>query len=429
LKLLCLSNGHGEDAIAVRILQQLQQHPRCPEIGALPMVGEGQAYSQLSDVSIVGPVQSMPSGGFVYMDSKQFWRDIRSGLLKLTWQQFRAMRRWVRPDGVVLAVGDILPLLFAWLSGVPYVFVGTAKSEYYLRDESGWLQRKQWGSDRLAKWTGSVYLPWERFLMKRRRCRGVFPRDGLTTEILQKHGVPALNLGNPMMDNLQPTQLLPKTAEEIEEIEKQRSLTLALLPGSRPAEAQNNWNTILQAVTCLQSAWDERPILFVAPIAPGVSSDGFREILDNFGWTETPEAKIPSPLEPKTKWVYTQQKATLVLTPDAYQECLWLADIAIAMAGTATEQFVGLGKPAITIPGKGPQFTPAFAEAQKRLLGESLFFIEQPSQVVSLVVELLQDPDWLQAIADNGRRRMGTPGASDRIASYLMEHLVVAPTT
>jgi len=39
------------------------------------------------------------------------------------------------------------------------------------------------------------------------------------------------------------------------------------------------------------------------------------------------------------------------------------------MAGTATEQFVGLGKPAIAIPGIGPQFTAAFAEAQSRHLG------------------------------------------------------------
>lgn len=33
---------------------------------------------------------------------------------------------------------------------------------------------------------------------------------------------------------------------------------------------------------------------------------------------------------------------------------------------------VGQGKPVFTIPGRGPQFTAAFAEAQSRLLGESV---------------------------------------------------------
>jgi hypothetical protein len=91
------------------------------------------------------------------------------------------------------------------------------------------------------------------------------------------------------------------------------------------------------------------------------------------------------------------------------------------MAGTATEQFVGLGKPAIAIPGKGPQFTPAFAEAQTRLLGPSLILVEQPDKVASVVQQLLHDPDWLQLIAENGSQRMGQPGAASRIANCLME--------
>ncbi len=38
LRLLVLSNGHGEDIIAVRILQELQRQPNPPEIFALPLV-------------------------------------------------------------------------------------------------------------------------------------------------------------------------------------------------------------------------------------------------------------------------------------------------------------------------------------------------------------------------------------------------------
>ena len=120
---------------------------------------------------------------------------------------------------------------------------------------------------------------------------------------------------------------------------------------------------------------------------------------------------------------FRHQNAELILTQPVYKDCLHLADLAIAMAGTATEQFVGLGKPAIAIPGIGPQFTAAFAEAQSRLLGPSLILVEQPTQVARVVQSLLHDPDRLQLIAENGVRRMGKPGAANRIAACLIEQL------
>ena len=91
------------------------------------------------------------------------------------------------------------------------------------------------------------------------------------------------------------------------------------------------------------------------------------------------------------------------------------------MAGTATEQFISLGKPAFIIPGKGPQFTPAFAEAQTRLLGESIVLVPQAQDVGLEIDRLLQQPDRLQSIAKNGLLRMGTPGAAKRIADCLMD--------
>ncbi len=111
LKLLCLSNGHGEDAIAVRILRQLQANPQSPELAALPLVGEGQAYSQLPNIPIIGPVKQMPSGGFIYMDGREFLRDVNSGLLQLVQEQFKIVRAWAKDGGAILAVGDIVPLL------------------------------------------------------------------------------------------------------------------------------------------------------------------------------------------------------------------------------------------------------------------------------------------------------------------------------
>jgi uncharacterized protein (TIGR03492 family) len=91
------------------------------------------------------------------------------------------------------------------------------------------------------------------------------------------------------------------------------------------------------------------------------------------------------------------------------------------MAGTATEQFIGLGKPAIAIPGNGPQYNRGFAEAQSRLLGSSLILVEHPAEVAKVVQSLFKDPDILQIIAENGLRRMGKPGAALRIAECLQE--------
>ena len=138
MKLLFLSNGHGEDEIAIRIIKRLQSSPHCPGITALPLVGNGYAYTRLG-IPLLDRGQKMPSGGFITRDVKQLWRDLREGLLGLTSRQYRLVRNWGQERGKIVAVGDILPLALAWLSETDYAFVGTAKSEYYLRDERGWL--------------------------------------------------------------------------------------------------------------------------------------------------------------------------------------------------------------------------------------------------------------------------------------------------
>ena len=419
MQLLCLSNGHGEDVIAVRILQELQHHPAAPELAALPLVGAGHAYTQL-DIPIIGPVQTMPSGGFIYMEGRQLLRDLQGGLLQLLWAQFKAVRRWSKRGGVILAVGDIVPLLFAWLSGAPYVFVGTAKSEYYVRDEAGLLPNRSFWET----WSGSVYDPLQRWLMTRRRCKAVFPRDKLTTEILQQWSIPAFDMGNPMMDGIRPENPQPIFFEPDAELkEMQRSLIITLLPGSRAPEAYENWRRIVQATAGFFDTFSERSLLFLGAIYSALSLDRLREILERQGWSQqSPESTVPNlPLNDPTALIFTKRNATLILTQDDYNLCLLKGDCCIAMAGTATEQFVGLGKPAIAIPGSGPQFTPAFAEAQTRLLGPSVILVEQPDKVASIVQQLLRDPDWLQLIAENGSQRMGQPGAAKRIANCLME--------
>jgi len=410
MKILCLSNGHGEDAIAIQILQQLQHHPLKPQLSALPLVGSGVAYHR-AKIPIVGPIKKMPSGGFIYMDGNQLWQDLKGGLLGLTLSQYRSIRDRADNGSKILAVGDIVPLLFACQSGADYAFVGTAKSEYYLRgDDRLWLSR----TSLVERCFGSVYLPWERWLMARSRCRAVFVRDELTAQILDRHGVKALFLGNPMMDGL----VVESEVRSL--LNNDNTLFILLLPGSRMPEALANWDKITEAIAGIITSFKDFKLVFLAAIAPGMDLSSFFQSLALRGWTEISLNSVNSPILDRDAVAFTYQNATLILTQNSYRDCLRVATVAIAMAGTATEQFVGCGKPVIIIPGDGPQFTYAFAEAQTRLLGSSVILVPSPDRVAGAIDSLLQNRDRVAAIWANGRKRMGNPGSAAQIANYLM---------
>ncbi len=423
MKLLCISNGHGEDAIALPVLQELRKLPQPPEIVTLPIVGVGRAYTS-NDFPIVGKVQTMPSGGFLNQDHRQLVRDLRGGLMGLTIDQIQTVRNWGQSGGKVLAVGDLVPLLFAWLSRADYAFIGTAKSEYYIRDSQGEILPSQRHSIEVK--TGSYYLPWERWLLSRSRCKAVFPRDKLTAEILRQYEIPAFDLGNPMTDGVTIDVRAP-IFDRSPSAKRERAtpLIVTLLPGSRPPEAYANWAQILVAVNSLIPVFKYRPIVCLAAIVPILELDVLQGILCRLGWTQvvTPETDLAN-LIPKVGAIYYRRdRVTIAIDTQAYQQFMRLGDCTIAMAGTATEQFISLGKPAFIMPGDGPQFTPAFAEAQTRLLGESVILVPQPQDVGVAIQKLLQQPERLQSIARNGLLRMGTPGAAKRIAACAIERM------
>lgn len=401
VKLLVLSNGHGEDKIALRIIEQLQIVTNTLELAALPIVGQGYVYRK-SNIAIAGRVQQMPSGGFIYKGGNPLWQDLRGGLIGLTLEQIKLVRRWGKNGGVILAVGDIVPLLYAWLSQANYAFVGTAKSDYYLRDETGWLAK----TSQIERKLGSVYMPWERWLMSRDACQGVFPRDSLTTDILRNYSIPAYDLGNPMMDGItakaEPTQ--------------PDSLNILLLAGSRMPEALQNWQQILNAVSDTISTFPQKQLNFMGAIAPSLELQPFIQQAQTHRWQITNQEAQTVTLN--------QHHTSLILSQNSYGKYLQQADVAIAMAGTATEEFVGLGKPAIIMPGTGPQFTYAFAEAQSRLLGCSIIMVENSQRVGQAIAKVINNPQQLQQIAINGKKRMGESGAAQRIAQCLCKTLL-----
>jgi uncharacterized protein (TIGR03492 family) len=416
MKLLVLSNGHGEDLIAIRIIERLLQDIPELEITALPIVGQGYAYRQFN-IPLAGRVQQMPSGGFIYQGGNPLWQDLRGGLIPLTLEQISLVRNWGQTGGKILAVGDIVPLLYAWWSKADYAFVGTAKSEYYLRDEFGWLPQTSWLERKFA----SVYLPWERWLMSRDRCQAVFPRDGLTTEILQQRAILAYDLGNPMMDDLT-TKSKPRKADE---------LAVLLLPGSRMPEAIRNWQQILMGMWSVIKTLSQVQLNFKAAIAPALDLKSFTISAVTQGWRVTSRGEKTVMLTQNKSILTKSEEApsfyggvSLTLTQEHNREFFKQADVAIAMAGTATEQFVGLGKPVIIFPGEGPQFTYNFAEAQARLLGCAILLVENPGHVGKAIARVIDDEPLLKQIIFNGKRRMGEAGAAKRIAECLHKTLL-----
>ncbi|MEL6352467.1 MAG: lipid-A-disaccharide synthase-related protein [Cyanobacteria bacterium J06627_28] len=414
MKLLCISNGHGEDVIALRILDALRQLNVNVELFALPISGVGSPY-QNADIEIIGPTQAMPSGGFINRDAKQVVRDVQGGLLSLTRSQQTAIKSWRTQNpknAAILAVGDIVPQIFAHLSGLPYVFVGTAKSEYWLRDDDGKRPAKTlW--ERLEGWSGSVYLPWERWLMARPSCRATFVRDALTAKTLQQTGIDAQYEGNPMMDGLASEGKLDGLLVHICESgqENGEPLKIVILPGSRSPEAYENWGNILAALPGLIAAFPDRHIVLLGAIAPTLSPDKLPATANTWQHQSKPYS------------TFTHQNVTLLLISDAYNDCLHQADIAIATAGTATEQVVGLGKPVITLPGDGPQFTKAFATVQAKMLGPSVRMVETAEDVGSAIAAIISNPALMEQIRQNGKQRMGESGAGKRIAEQLIKAL------
>lgn len=408
-RLLVLSNGHGEDQIALRILDALRQRRPDLDVAVLPLVGEGGAFAHLEACGAlrrIGPRQRLPSGGFSNQSLRGLLSDLAAGLPLLSWRQWRLVRRWGQCGHPVLAVGDLLPLLLASASGAPYGFIGTPKSDFTWRSGPG----HSWPADLYHRLKGSEWDPWEWALMGRGRCRLVAVRDHLTARGLRRHGVRALAPGNPMMDGLISHQPLPEAGQ---------ARRLLLLMGSRCPEAIGNLQRLMEALLRCRQPLE---VLAVTGGQPDAATVG--AALGALGLEPAP---IPPGTEATACWRHSQKPLQLLLGPGRLADWTPAADLAVATAGTATEQVVGLGCPALSLPGPGPQFKAPFARRQSRLLGGAVRVCDDTSALAAAVEALLGDPQRRAALGRIGRRRMGGPGGSLRIAAAIDQLLLRAP--
>jgi uncharacterized protein (TIGR03492 family) len=405
-RLLVLSNGHGEDLIALRVLQALHRRRPALQIAVLPLVGEGSAFAAAEAEGVlqrIGPRRVLPSGGFSNQSLRGLLSDLWAGVLGLSWRQWRLVRRWGRSGDPVLAVGDLLPLLLAWASGAPYGFIGTPKSDYTWASGPG----RPGLPARVHRCKGSEWDPWEWALMQPGRCRLVALRDRLTARGLRRHGVAALAPGNPMMDALQP-QTLPAALRE-----RRR---LLLLGGSRMPEALGNLRRLLEALALLSPS---EPLVLLAPCGSRPAPQEWAPLLADLGYSPAP---LPEGLGAAAAW--QRGPVLLLVGPGRFAAWAGCAELGLTAAGTATEQLVGLGIPALSLPGPGPQFKRGFAERQSRLLGGSVTVCRTPGQLARRLAVLLSSPQLRVDLGRIGRRRMGPAGGSEALAALLDQRLL-----
>jgi len=412
-RLLVLSNGHGEDLIALRVLQALQVNQPGLAVAVLPLVGEGSAFAAAEAegwLQQVGPRQALPSGGFSNQSLRGLLRDLAAGLPLLSWRQWRLVRRWGRQGGAVLAVGDLLPLLLAWASGAPYGFIGTPKSDYTWRSGPG-QARPAAAYHRLK---GSEWDPWEWALMGRPRCRLVALRDPLTARGLARHGVAALAPGNPMLDGLVGAPL-PASLGGYRR--------LVLLSGSRMPEARANFARLLDALLAwTDGGWDgsgESPVVL---LAPGGSRPTPQDLAPILRWRDFEPAEPPAGSGAEAAW--RRRDLLLLLGPGRFTPWASWGELGVATAGTATEQLVGLGVAVLSLPGPGPQFKLGFAQRQSRLLGGAVEVCRTQEALAERLQQLLADPEGRLRLGAIGRRRMGQPGGSEALAALVAERLL-----
>jgi uncharacterized protein (TIGR03492 family) len=389
-RVLFISNGHGEDLNACEVLKALQRKYAYVDTIALPLVGDGNPYRR-AGVKIATPTKALPSGGFAYMNLWKQIEDFQSGLISLTWQQIQAAKACGKNCDFVFSTGDILPAIFAYLTGLPYALFLISSSGFY---ENRYDPR--WGIS---------------LLMRSPRCRQIFTRDAYSAELIRERDYRNVDfLGNPFMDVLEPKGKDLSLVANVPMI--------ALLSGSRLPEAAENLRLQLQLCLAIAEEFMPHSVQFRAAIVPSLMSQ-LPEIAAKSGWEYADD-----------KLYQIEKNVSVLCFDDAFPDILQQCDLVIGMAGTAVEQAVGLGKPIVQIMGHGPQFSYRFAEAQQRLLGLSVQTIGNNPATPQILLEAAQcvkrtlsDHDYLERCKQNGLERIGTKGGSQRLADAIASQI------
>ena len=362
-KILFITNGHGEDAIAARIIRYLyMEHIN---IDVLPVIGSAEAFKDLS-VNVIGPKKILPGGGFGLRNYSYLIKDLFSGLIGKVIKQVRTLRSKKWEYALVIGIGDIVPMVYSMITGCKFIFVGVNKSEHYrkLAFNYTWLEKS----------------------LLRRHCRLTLARDKKTADSLKNFGINAKYVGNPMMDAVKDIRRSGNRG-----IGKRK--IIGFLPGTRE-DAYKNIEDFYKIAWQIDQL--DRNIKFIMSFPRTLNK---RRL-----------AKINMPVD-------------MPMISD-FNKVLKSSNLMIGMSGTGNEQAAGVGLPVIAFPGRGAQFNNRFASGQKQLLGDALLLLPRNSRVIAHeAVSLIYNRKRMAKMGNAGRLRMGKPGASEQIANIIMEEI------
>lgn len=377
------SNGYGEDSMGALLAEKLAARYPEADVGAFPIVGKGELYSQRGIRIDSVPAES-PTGGVVKYSLLDLWKDIRAGLFRNIGSQMEAWRALRGSIRTPLCVGDVYLLMHTlWGQGQIPLFVATAKTVYL-----------------------SGHWRVERFLLKH-RSRKTWTRDAETAKQLSQSGVSAVFEGNPIMDltcdntNMVEVWRIPPGCSSGVGARLPGSAggdgtwKILLLPGSR-GRAYEDMKLLLESAGVLHA---RGRCLFCVVVAPTL--DIGRLVPE--GWTlERADGE---------NWIRRDDLCIRLyfgsLAPMARG-----ADILIGFGGTANQMCAGLGVPVVSTLEKGKL-------VQKKLLGGSEVLVDRDAEALAAAAaEILASRGLREKMSREGIERLGNPGALDHVVEH-----------
>lgn len=388
--LLIVSGGHAEDLIGASLLQHLAG----VEARALPLVGEGKAYLK-THAQVLGPHLVIPSGGFPFNSWQNLVSDLRAGFIQTTLGQWKTAYRQGLEAHAVVAVGDAYSLFVAWLAArrkkLPLFHLQPQVSTYYIGGRSVPERLK-----RLNQYAAEDYMFYERWLHP--FVQAVYVRDKPSEERARQLGMAkARFVGSMAMDMLGPPE------RSLHHLLDGRPV-LALIPGTR-GDVAYSLPKMLEAAALLPEL--QALVAWAPPFEQAVLPPG---------WT----LRVENELQAVTR----SGNTSVWLLKQAFSAILHRAKVAIGTAGTANEQAAGIGVPVVGFATLGPQYLPANAERQQRLLGNALALVKADAEVIAEAVRTRLEGTRLRAAAiKDGLERNGPPGALPVIAAEILRAL------
>ena len=396
-RILVLSNGHGEDVSGCILARRLISIGN--RVEALPIVGLGEAYRK-EKINIIGKTRKFNTGGLGYNSLKGRIYDLFNGQIyyffKKIWIVFLIRKKY----DYFLVVGDIVPIFFAWLSRKKYFTYLVAYSSHY---------------------EGKLNLPWPcKYFLKSPNSIRIYTRDLLTSiDLSNQLKKEVLFFGNPFIDKLLKNNIK----------DSNNSFHIALLPGSRINELINNFELMLDIIQELANYKFFKTIKFNFALSSDLKMENVQNLLEMRNW------QFEKILSSNFKLLYSYKFIKVFFKWNSFDEILTESDFAISMSGTAAEQVVGMSKPVLQVEGKGPQFTKAFAEAQRRLLGQHVYCFtnfsnknEQITGTIDLIIKIMYlmklDNYFLKSCKENARNRLGNKNATVKITSDIEKYLI-----